>query len=173
VFFIQKTEEGGWILLAVESECPLLFEMPARLRRLLEKPDFSDRIVARLFPQAYPDDPSAEAEFQKLLRNDLVARKLECAAAVEKVLARRKRHQAKDVTIAELHLRGEDLAHWLGFLHDSRLTIGTALDIDTEGWEGDLDPDAPDFDERLLLNQLSYLEEIIVQAMREAEGLDG
>ena len=53
-----------------------------------------------------------------------------------------------------------------------RLTIGTALDITDESWESGLDPNDPNFDEILLLNQLSYFEEALIQAIREAEELE-
>lgn len=172
MIWFQKCDDGGWTLWVVEEELAGIRILPARMRSLLKNPDFSDRVVQRLFPQAYPDDPYAEAEYQRLLRADLVQRKLAAGITVEQTLSRARVHKLPiGPTILEISLSGEDLAVWLGFLHDTRLTIGTALDITDEGWEHELDPHHPDFEEMLLLNQLSYLEETLLQAIREAEDL--
>jgi hypothetical protein len=173
VIWFERREGGGWSLWLVEGEMPGLLDLPARVRKLLESRDFSDTLIDRLFPQAYRDDPEAESEYRQLLREDLVARKLEAVGVVEKCLAGRKRYRPpRGPDVCELRLSDEELSFWLGFLHDSRLTIGTALDITDEGWENNLDPEDPDFEQMLLLNQLSYLEESMIEAIREAEGIE-
>lgn len=183
MIWLKRRDEGeagaggdgaaGWIVWMLARAVPGLVDLPARLRRVIENPDFSDRVIARLFPPAYSDDPEAESEYQELLREELLRRKLETIELVERSLARRKIHRTpQGPSIVELSLSDGELARWISFIHDLRLTIGTALDITDESWERELDPDAPDFEERLLLVQLSYLEESFLEAIREAEGLD-
>ncbi len=170
MIWFEEGEDGGWNVWILEKEIPGLLSLPGRMRDLLENTDFTDRVTASLFPRAYRHNDEAELEYQRLLREDLVKRKLEAVELVEKTLARAKRRTGVGgPCVLEISLSGEDLAVWLGFLHDVRLTIGSALGITDESWERDLHPDDPDFDERLLLNQLSYLEEAILQAIRESE----
>ena len=171
MIWFNKKEEGGWIIWIADSEMPELLNLPARLRQLLENPDFTNKILARLFPQAYPDDPEAEIEDQRLVREDLVNRKMEAINRVEDTLKTSKSHSTPEASVKEVHLTNEDLTVWLGFLHDSRLTIGTALDITNDSWERDLDPKSKNFDELLLLNQLSYFEEALLEAIRDSEDI--
>ena len=173
MIWFQKCEEGGWVVLILAQDFPALIDLPGRMRKLLESTEFSDKVVTRLFPQAYPKDPEAEAEYQRLLRNDLLKRKLDVLETVERSMAEMACHTIPSgAKFYELRLSDTDLSAWLGFLHDMRLTIGTALDITDESWESALDPDAQNFDEVLLLNQLSYFEEALIEALRDAEGLD-
>ena len=74
--------------------------------------------------------------------------------------------------MVQMELAEEDLALWLGFFHDMRLLIGTKLDITDESWEKEIDPRDPDTAEIELLHRLAYLEEAVIQALREAERLE-
>lgn len=169
---IQKKKGGGWTVWMAADFVPLIAGLPGELRKLLENPDFSDQAVARLFPLAYLDDPQAEQEYQRLLRDDFLKRKREAIEAFEKTLAGRKEIETPlGFTVARLELAEEDLALWLGFFHDMRLVIATRLDISDESWEVEDDPDDPHAQEYLLLHRLGYCEEMMVKALREAEGL--
>jgi hypothetical protein len=174
MIFLRRRKGGGWTAVLPPGSLELLEGLPRRLREVLEKPDFGDAVVARLFPQAYRHDPEAEAEFQRLLRDDLLRRKLDGIEAFERTLGgRRERNALFGLRIgrfAEVDLTDEDLALWLGFLHDMRLLIGTRLDITDESWEKEI-PRGPEAEEHLLLHALAYMEEKILEALRKAEGL--
>jgi hypothetical protein len=172
VFWLTPRRGGGWTALFPPGGVTDLLDLPARLRGVLEKPDFSDAVVARLFPPAYRDDPRANDEYQGLLRDDLRRRKLEGVEAFERTLgARRERKAVFGVKLTEVELTDEDLTLWLGFLHDMRLLIGTRLDLTDDGWQDDMPP-GPEGDEHRLLHRLAYIEESIVEALRDSEKLD-
>lgn len=168
----------------VAGEVTELLRLPARLREVLEKPDFSSKVMERLFPRAFSEDPEAEADYQGLLRHDLLRQKLEGVAAFEKSLGSRKEFKLppdllarlelgeEDFHLVQLDLADEDLSFWLGFFHDLRLLIGTKLDVTDESWEEEIDPRDPEAAEIGLLHRLAYFEETIVQALREAERLE-
>jgi hypothetical protein len=183
VIWIAKNPEGGWRVWILATEMGDLLRLPARLREVLEKPDFTSKVVERLFPRAFPDDPQAEADYQGLLRDDLFRQKLENVAAFEKCLVSRKEFKLppaviaqlelgeEDARLVQLELAEEDLSRWLGTFHDLRLLIGTKLDLTDESWEQEIDPRDPDAPELQLLHRLAYFEEMIIQALREAERL--
>jgi len=170
MFWMLKRKEG-WTAVFPSGGEEDLEKLPARLRAVLEKGDLADRATARLFPPAYRDDPKAEEDYQHLLRDDLLRRKLEGVEAFERTFrARRHRKFLFGVKLVEIDLSDEDLSLWLGFLHDMRLVIGSALDITDETWERGI-PDGPDAAEYALLHRLAVMEESILAALREAEDL--
>jgi hypothetical protein len=172
MIWISKRKKGGWTLWFPAGEVTDLVKLPGELRKILQKPDFSDRLVARLFPPAYQDDPDAEAEYQHLLREDLLQRKLEGIEAFDRTLRKRRENRLPfGLSMVEVDLTDGDLTLWLGFLHDMRLVIGTKLDITDESWEEEIDPGDPDAGEYQMLHRLAYLEEAILQALRKAENL--
>ena len=170
---IKKKRKGrGWTVWLAAGAVPELLKLPARLREVLKKPDFADTVVARLFPPAYGKDPQAEAEYQHLLREDLLQRKLKGVESFERTLERRQEVKLLlGPPLVQVDLAEEDLSLWLGFFHDMRLLIGTRLDITDESWERRIDPRDPDAEELILLHGLAYLEEAIVEALRGSEKL--
>jgi hypothetical protein len=173
MMWITRRKTGGWTVLLPGGELKDLEKLPADLRKLLESPDFSSAVVRRLFPAAYLDDPRAEAELQGLLREDLVRKKMEGVEAFERTLrARREKRIFRGLVLVEVDLTDEDLALWLGFLHDIRLTIGNRLDITEDLVEKRIDPRHPHAREMELLHRLAWLEELILQALREAEKIE-
>jgi hypothetical protein len=172
MFWMIRRKGGGWTALFPPGGAEDLVGLPGRLRAVLEKPDFGDKVVARLFPQAFRDDPEAEAEYQGLLREDLLRRKIEGVEAFARTMDhRRERKVLFGVRLIEVALTDEELTLWLGFLHDMRLLIGTRLDITDEGWQEDV-PAGPEGEEYRLLHRLAYMEEAILEALREAERLE-
>ena len=120
---IRKRKGGGFTLQIEPLEAEVLLELPARLRSLLESPDFTNRVVRRLFPPTYAD-PQLEAENRRLVGDDLIRRKLEGLSVFEKSLERRKMGPVVEVTIEE-----EQFDFWLAFVNDMRILIATELDI--------------------------------------------
>lgn len=170
---MTKMEEGGWTAWIATGDTLSLEKLPDRLRSVLESTDLSDRVVSRLFPQAYQDDPEAESEYQHLLRKDLIKRKQDAIETFEKTLRASHKVDTEVGPILIVQLSDEDLAMWLGFLHDMRILLGTHLDIEDDDWHGNFSPEDSNADEWILLEWLSYLEEHILDALRQSEGLGG
>lgn len=85
----------------------------------------TDPATARLFPDAYPQDAEASAEFRRFTADGLAGRKLQNAETLINSL----QHAGNtgDVTLDE----SQALA-WLRSLTDIRLTIAARLGIETE-----------------------------------------
>jgi hypothetical protein len=117
-----------------------------------------DPALRRLLPDAYIDDEAAAGEFRRYTERDLRQSKAANARLVDAQLE----EQGREVTIS-----GDAIPAWLGFLNDTRLTIGTRLEISEENH--DVLADLPDTDPRAGLFQvydwLTFLQESIVQRL--------
>ncbi len=80
----------------------------------------SDPVRARLFPDAYRDDPAAADDFRRFTESELRAGKFANARVVLDSLT----------DGGPVLLDDEQSAAWLGALNDARLALGTALDVD-------------------------------------------
>ena len=111
-------------------ERELLAGLVDQLRELLELTT-DDPSVRRLFPTAYHDDPERDREYQQLVRDELLERRLAALATVEESV------EAEELDEAQL-------TGWLTALNDLRLVLGTRLDVseDQDGID-EGDPDAP------------------------------
>jgi hypothetical protein len=112
------------------------------------------RSLDRLFPDAYPDDTEASAEFRRFTEAELVDHKRRNAAAVLRSLDAPGR-RATPIT-------DEDAQSWLRSLTDLRLTLASRLGIEEDGDEGRiswLDPN------RQVYMWLGYLQETLVRAI--------
>jgi hypothetical protein len=136
-----------------DDERSILRTLPAQLRALLEDPSAADDDPARgrLFPPAYWDDAERNAEYQRLMRDDLVASKLAAAEVVES-------------TVDSNRLSEEELVAWMGALNDLRLVLGTRLDVTEDPADAPADdsPEAPAF---ALYSYLGWLQEQVVAAL--------
>lgn len=151
---IRRTKQGEFELRIPQREREVLAALPSRLRELLGRDDAS---VGRLFPPAYEDDPTRQADYDSMVRADLTAQRLRSLEIVEETL-----HADR--------LDEEQVSAWLGALNDLRLVLGTKLDV-TE----DLDPDSiaetdEDSPAYALYYYLGWLEEQIVEEL--AAGVD-
>ena len=121
-----------------------------------ETPD--DPALARLFPDAYRDDPEAAAEFRRVTERSLRETKVAQARTALETLQR----SGEKVTLS-----ADDAAAWLGALTDIRLALGSRLDIS----EDTLDEmaDLPDEDPRAatyhVYDWLTFLQESLVQSL--------
>ena len=148
------------------QEAQVLRQCVAELAALLNNdPDPDDPAVERLFPDVYPEDPEAAAEFRRFTEADLKAAKLD---------------QAKDVLSdllesgGEVHLAEERADVWLRALTDVRLALGTRLGIeDDTDIEAELDeavgrdPNSPRVGQLSVYAYLSFLQESLVGALMD------
>ena len=147
-----KRDAGGGVRLKLgAAEREVLASLPAQLRELLSvAPD--DPSVRRLAPPAYADEPEHEAEYRRLMGDDLADRRLEALAVLEE-------------TAAADRLTEEQAQGWLSALNSLRLVLGTQLDVredmDDLGVARD-DPRAPGL---ALYGYLSYLLQELVEAL--------
>lgn len=151
---IRRTRKGDFELRIPSQEREILAALPSRLRELLGS---DDPAVGRLFPPAYEDDPTRQADYENLVRGDLTAQRLRSLEIMEE-------------TLRSDRLDEGQVSAWLGALNDLRLVLGTKLDVDE-----DMDPDdISDADEQApayaLYYYLGWLEEQIVAEL--AAGLD-
>lgn len=84
-----------------------------------------DAAVARLLPDAYPEDSEASAEFRRFTESGLAERKVANADTVMRSLA------GSGVT-GNVTLDDAEALSWLRCLTDIRLTIASRLGIETE-----------------------------------------
>jgi hypothetical protein len=151
---IKRTRRGDFEVHIPEPEREVLRGLPTQLRELLAS---DDPALQRLFPPAHPDDPESNDEYERLVRDDLVA-------------GRRSAVEVMEASIDAARLDEDQLVAWLSALNDLRLILGTRLEV-TEDLDPDdiheSDPQAPTY---ALFYYLGWLEEQAVQAL--ASGID-
>lgn len=129
---IRRRGPGDHQLRLPETERAVLADLVAQLRELLVVTT-DDPIVRRLFPTAYNADAERDREYQQLVRDELLERRLAALATIEE-------------TIELDQLDDAQLSAWMTALNDLRLVLGTRLDVGEEPVELDLDdPDAPTY----------------------------
>ena len=146
------------------QEAQVLRQCVAELAALLaDHPDPDDPAVERLFPDVYPEDPEAAAEFRRFTEADLKAAKLDQAKTV-----------LSDLLEAggEIRLVDEQADLWLRALTDVRLALGTRLGVQDEtDIETELDdavgrnPTSPRVGQLSVYAYLTYLQESLVGAL--------
>jgi hypothetical protein len=121
-----------------------------------EIPD--DPAMARLFPDAYPDDPEAALDFRRFTQRSLQEAKLAHARTVLQALSK----SGEKITLSS-----GDIPSWLGFLNDARLAIGTRIEITEDNHEqlADLPEDDPRHGMFHVYDWLTYLQESLVQLL--------
>jgi hypothetical protein len=146
---IKRQGPGDFRLRLPAEERSVLRALPGRLRDLLATDDPS---LVRLFPRAYPDDDEAAAEYDSLMRQELLDGHLEALRILER-------------TVDAERLDEPELAAWVGALNDLRLVLGTQLDITEEAYGAPFDPTDPRAPELALYGYLSWLQEEAVAAL--------
>jgi len=121
-----------------------------------EFPD--DPALARLFPDAYRDDPEASLEFRRFTQRSLQETKLAHARTVLHTLS---------TSGEKITLGAGDIPSWLGFLNDARLAIGTRIEISEENHDelAGLPEDDPRHGMFHVYDWLTYLQESLVQLL--------
>ena len=147
-----RAVKGGWEITLDEEERNLLIRLMGELGALMTGPE-DNELLLRLFPVAYPDDDEKEAEYQRLMREELVTSRL---SAIESVT------DALDPERTELMNEGETIA-FLQSINAIRLVLGTMLDI-TDDETAD-DADVGTTPEHQLYDFLSWLLEWTVRSL--------
>lgn len=137
-----------------EGERRLLASLPAQLREMLRDDADTNPSLGRLFPPAYLRDEEHDAEFHRLMREDLLARKIEVAEIVEQSA------HAESLDEAQLYA-------WMAALNDLRLVIGTQIDVSEDLDVSDLDEEDPRFHAYVLYSHLSMLLGEIVDVLAD------
>lgn len=154
-----KTHRGTttWTLNIGDDERLVVAEMLGELRMLLTVADGDDlantAALQRLFPTAYPDDEEKEAEYQRLMRDDLVTSRLMQIDLVTEAL------EGESSSLDEA-----DVIALMQSVNAVRIVLGTVLDVgeDDEVGSGGEDLEA----ERHLYAFLSWLLDWIVRSLR-------
>jgi hypothetical protein len=149
---------NGYVVNLQREEVDLIVRMVAELRSVVLAGDPSTaEMTRRLFPPAYhlADDADADHEYQRLMRDELVASRL---AAMQ---------QVDDALGGRAPLNEEAMLSLLQSLNSVRLVLGTLLDVGEDHDPGDIDDDDPMVGEHHLYQFLSYLLEVAVQAVSE------
>jgi hypothetical protein len=148
------------------EEAQVLRQCMAELAALLaDHPDPDDPAVERLFPDVYPEDPEAAAEFRRFTEADLKASKLNQAKTVLSDLLD---------SGGQVRLAGEQADLWLRALTDIRLALGTRLGVQDEtDIESEIDdavgrnPTSPRVGQLSVYAYLTYLQESLVGALMD------
>jgi hypothetical protein len=111
----------------------------------------------RIFPPAYhlADDADADAEYQRLMREELVASRLSGITTVNEALQ------------ASGPVSEETMVAFVQAINGLRLVLGTILDVSEDQDPDDIDDDDPQAGEYHLYNFLSWLLDWAVRALGE------
>ena len=149
---IRRTRRGTYRVELPEEERDLLRRLLPQLRLLLTEEDPGDGRTRRLHPPAYTDDDEADADFQRLMREDLVASRVAALEAVE-------------ASVDATELDEQQLMSWLGAVNNLRLVLGTLLDVSDDAEIGELPDETPDVETYALYAYLSSLLGEMVDAL--------
>ncbi|HTH04250.1 MAG TPA: DUF2017 family protein [Ilumatobacteraceae bacterium] len=152
---VERTADGYVINLETE-ERELVARLMAELRALLLADDPTNALLLqRLFPPAYlqPDDAESEAEYQRFMREELVASRLASLNTVETALTE------------GTALDDEAMNGFLHSLNAVRLVLGTLLEVSEVHDPTDVRDDDPMVGEHHLYSFLSWLLEWSVRAL--------
>lgn len=148
---VSRTRQGTYAVRLPAPERQLLGNLVEQLRELLEVTT-DDPSVRRLFPTAYHEDPERDREYQQLVRDELLERRLAALETVEE-------------TATADELDEHQLTAWLTALNDLRLVLGTRLDVSED--QPELDEDDPAAPAMAVYGYLSVLLGDIVDALAD------
>jgi Domain of unknown function (DUF2017) len=126
---------NGYVLRISAQERALVVRLLDELRELLTAPA-PQPTTARLFPVVHPDDAEREAEYQHLMRDELIASRLAGIDTVKGVLE----GSAKKVTFND-----EQLTSFMQAVNGVRLVLGTILDVSEDDEVDDLEDHVPEY----------------------------
>ena len=153
---VKRTRKGDFLLRIPSSERELLRTLPAQLRELLTEGDAArDPALRRLFPPATMDDAAINAEFERLMGDDLLAEKLATVATLER-------------TVDAQRVSEDELVAWLAAINDLRLVFGVRLNVTEETTAADYDPEDPPAQLYAVYVYLTFLEDHLISALADS-----
>jgi hypothetical protein len=148
---IKRTRSGEFEVRLSADEREVLRGLPAQMRDALEL-GRDDPAVARLNPQACLDDAEVDAEFHRLMDEDLNAGRLAALETFEK-------------SVDNTRLDEQEALAWLRAVNDVRLLLGTRLDVGEDPDDRQVSPDDPRAPGFALYDYLSLLTQELVDAL--------
>ncbi|HET8926629.1 MAG TPA: DUF2017 family protein [Microbacterium sp.] len=133
------------MLTITRIEARHLADLMGQFIELLQETDDAadDAAVARLVPDAYPDDAHAGREFRHATEHELLDRRRDDAGRVLSDLhAAGASTAGPDASVVDVALSPDDATAWMRALAALRLVIASRLGVDRED---DHDPDDPRF----------------------------
>ena len=150
---VRRTRKGQYQLRLPDDERDLLRSLPGQLREMLTT-DLDDPSLRRLFPPAYLGEEEREAEYRRLMGDDLLASRQEALDVME-------------ATIDADVLDEEQITGWLTALNELRLVLGTRLDVTEDMYDEPVAPDDPRAPGLALYGYLGWLQEQVVAALAD------
>lgn len=146
--------DGTYEFSVQPEERETLVELFTQLRDAIDA-DGESGHLRRLFPVAYNDDPSREAEYRRLMHDDLRANRIASIDAICQIC----RREGPSVMLTE-----EEFDVLIAGVNSLRLVLGTLLDVgeDDEG----PDSDDPTYGQHQLYLYLGWLLEWLVGTRR-------
>ncbi|HVM36691.1 MAG TPA: DUF2017 family protein [Actinomycetota bacterium] len=152
---IDREANGDLRVALEEYEAELLRRVAGEMKLLLDADiPHSDPVANRLFPAAYAD-LDEERDYRRMTRDDLHEAKRAALASVSEGLG--------EAGSVETTLASGEVDAWLTFLTDSRLALGTRLNVDEESMAREVDPDSPDAVAMSVLHWLGFLQESLLE----------
>jgi hypothetical protein len=132
------------------TERKVLASTLAELRELLLGP--GDPSLDRLTPTARPDDPEAEADWQRWMHDELLQSRLASLDVVER-------------TLEQDTVTPDELTAWMQSCNALRLVLAARLGIDDDDGHDRIDPDDPDAPAWAVYDWLAFLVDSAVRAL--------
>ena len=149
---VERTDPHTFALRLSSDEREAFSYLVPQLRQLLEEAGPDDPRLRRLFPTTYTTDPEAEAEYRRLMRDDLIKSRLSSLEIVE-------------TNIQATSLSEGDMVRWMQAINDARLVLGTILDVSENDDRYELDEDDRQAQAFNLFHYLGGLLDDIVRAL--------
>lgn len=153
---VERNGTTRWVIRIDAEERALVVRLLGEIRDLLlagDAPDGSTpALLQRLFPPAFLEDPDKEEEYQRLMREELVASRLAQIESVSAFLG----PDGPD------RLDEEQIVAFMQSINAVRIVLGTMLDVSEDD---DLDPELVQTGEHQLYGYLSWLLDWTVRSM--------
>ena len=158
-----RRKGGGFVIDLGDDEAAVVRRLTGELRALLTDPEpdpAAKSLIIRLFPVAYPDDDEMEAEYQRLMRDELVQSKLSALDIVDETFGE---PDGGAVALDE----GRLLAV-MQSINSIRLVLGTMLGVTDDPDKDEVTEQLEDSAEYHLYTYLSWLLDWCVRALSGA-----
>jgi len=151
-----RAKGSGFVIDLGNDEATIIRRLTGELRSMLSDPEpdaGNHALLARLFPVVHPDDEEMEAEYQRLMREELVQSKLSAFDIVDGVLS-------GDGLVDE-----HQLLAVMQSVNSIRLVLGTMLGVTDDPDADEVTPGLEDSAEYHLYSYMSWLLEWCVRAL--------